>query len=395
MNTALMPCKTSTLLSIVYLLLFMLAGCTPSGVTRNIEEDHFQTAELEERLERKRQENLITAQIMQQSANLPRWSQLRPPLSPGDRLQVNIQNGETFSGVYEIDIDGAVNIPYLPSLHVAGYDVKEVERMIRTALVDAKQFHASRVWVSVLVQQWAAVQVHVSGAVFNSGIVTINVRDAEERTQKSTQYSGDFPLERLLPAALRSAGGVRPDAAIDKISLIRNGKPRLIDYTGIIDGVPIDPIPLMTGDTIIVPSSGTFDNDLIVPSVITTPGIRVFLSNLTVPARGNAISAIGKDATNLPYGSRFLAALTSSNCIGGTDSTNASRHALLVRSNPLTGKQEVVDRSINELFRNPDQSHINVFLMPNDSIGCYDSGVTNIRDIADTIVDILVPFTLF
>lgn len=373
----------------------MLAGCTPSGVTRNIEEVHFQKAELEERLERKRQENLITAKILQQSANLPRWSQLRPPLSPGDRLQVNIQNGEIFSGVYEIDIDGAVNIPYLPSLYVAGYDVKEVERMIRTALVNAKQFHASRVWVSVLVQQWAAVQVHVSGAVFNSGIVTINVRDAEERTQKSTQYSGDFPLERLLPAALRSAGGVRPDAAIDRISLIRNGQPRLIDYSGIIDGVPIDPIPLMTGDTIIVPSSGTFDNDLIVPSVITTPGIRVFLSNLTVPARGNAISAISKDATNLPYGSRFLAALTSSNCIGGTDATNASRHALLVRSNPLTGKQEVVDRSINELFRNPDQSHINVFLMPNDSIGCYDSGVTNIRDIADTIVDILVPFTLF
>ncbi len=378
----------------VILLSLLISSCTPYGVTINVPERYIQEITTNDLLETKKQEVAKTVEVIQQSTVLPRWAQIRPPLSPGDRIHVKVHNGEPFSGFYEVDIDGTINIPYLPSLHVAGGDIKRLEGMIAEALVEAKQFRSSKVWVSALVQQWAAVQVHVSGAVFNPGMVTVNVRNAEERTQKSTQSSGDFPQERLLPAALRSAGGVRPDAEIHSIRLVRNGKTRVIDFSGIIAGTPVVPVPLMTGDTIIVGSTGKFNNSLLVPSAITTPGVRVFLSNLTVPARGNAISAIGKDATNLPYGSRFISALASANCFGGTESTNASRHALLVRKNPLNGKQEVEKRSLNELLRNPDDTNINIYLMPNDSVGCYDSGVTNLRDIANTIADLLTPFSI-
>ena len=45
--------------------------------------------------------------------------------------------------------------------------------------------------------------------------------------------------------------------------------------------------------------------------------MRVFMSNLTMPATGNNPSAIDNYATNLPYGTRLLQATASANCMGG------------------------------------------------------------------------------
>ena len=130
------------------------------------------------------------------------------------------------------------------------------------------------------------------------------------------------------------------------------------------------------------------------PSAITPPGIRVFLSNLVTPAPGNAASAIEKHATSLPYGSRLLTAAISANCVGGTNTTNGSRHAVLVRTDPMSGREETIERPVHELLRAPERNDVNPFVMPNDSVVCYDSGVTNLRDIARTLGDILLPFTL-
>jgi polysaccharide export outer membrane protein len=323
----------------------------------------------------------------------PRWTQT-PPLSPGDRLQIDIEDGETFSGRYEVDMDGTLKLPHLPALQVAGEDTAHAQRAIGKALVAAELFKAHRIRVSVRVHEWAHAQVHVSGAVFNPGMVSINVRSPEERALKPHLASGDFASERMLTAALRSAGGVRPDAAVGDIRLIRNGKTLVVSYAGLTQGHAIPQIPLMSGDTIVVPSSGRFDRGLVVPSAITPPGIRVFLSNLTVPATGNAISAVSKDASSLPYGSRLLTAAVSANCVGGVNSTSASRHAVLVRTDPLTGREEVLDRAIHDLLQTPHQDVINPFVMPNDSIACYDSGVTNLRDLARTLYEILLPLKM-
>jgi polysaccharide export outer membrane protein len=323
----------------------------------------------------------------------PRWAQ-NPPLSPGDRLQIDIEDGETFSGRYEVDMDGTLKLPHLPALHVAGEDTVYAERTISDALVAAELFKAHRVRVSVRVHEWAHAQVHVSGAVFNPGLVSINVRSPEERALKPHLASGDFASERMLSAALRSAGGVRPDAAVRDIRLIRNGKTRVASYAGLAEGHAIPQIPLMSGDTIVVPSSGHFDPGLVVPSAITPPGIRVFLSNLTVPATGNAISAVSKEASSLPYGSRLLTAAVSANCVGGVNNTSASRHVVLVRTDPLTSREEVLDRAIHDLLRSPHHDGINPYMMPNDSIACYDSGVTNLRDLARTLYEILLPLSL-
>ncbi|MGL6343765.1 MAG: polysaccharide biosynthesis/export family protein, partial [Waterburya sp.] len=82
------------------------------------------------------------------------------------------------------------------------------------------------------------------------------------------------------------------------------------------------------------------------------------------------------------------------NCAGGTEVTNAHRHAVLVRVNRLTGETTHVDRSVEDLLRDSHNDKDNPFLMPKDGVACYDSTVTNIRDIFKTLSDILNPFNL-
>jgi len=320
--------------------------------------------------------------------------QSAPPLSPGDRIRVQIHDGEDFNGLYEVDIDGTLNLPHLEPFLVAGLQVHEAEALVRQTLLQAGYYLPTQLRLNLDVQQWAPVQLTVSGAVFAPGVVTVNARNAEERAQKSIQATGDFSPERLLPAALRAAGGVRPDADLANVLLIRRGTARRVSLAGIFSGGVVQNLPLMAGDTVLVPETGRFDERLVRPTVVTTPGIRVYLSNLTEPATGNAESAIGKHSTSVPYGARLLNGLIAANCVGGTGATNSSRYAVLVSRNTSTSTPVVIERSIDELVREPARRDLNPLLMPDDGIACFDSGVTNLRDIARTIGTLLLPFSI-
>ena len=135
--------------------------------------------------------------------------------------------------------------------------------------------------------------------------------------------------------------------------------------------------------------------ELIRPSQITPKGIRVFISNLTNPASNNASAAVGKYSSSMPYGTRLHQAVVSGNCSGGTQFTNASRYVVLVGTNPISGESEIMKRNVEELLRNPDSDDINPYLLPNDTVSCYDSTIGNWRDIARAIVDVATPFSLF
>lgn len=320
------------------------------------------------------------------------WPTNKPVLSPGDRLFVRIENGEEFGGRYEVDIDGSVNLPFLRPIPVAGQTVEQARQRIIDALVNAGYFRRDLLAVNLLVRQWATVQVNVSGAVFSPGLVSINVRRAEDRALQGDQVSGDYPSERFVSAALKAAGGVRPDADLKRILLIRQGRARQIDLSGIPAGLATERLALIAGDQLLIPSTGRFDEGLVRPSAITPPGIRLFLSNLTVPATDNSKSAINNFSSGVPYGTRFLSGLVSANCVGGTSATNSRRFGVLVTRNPMTGETEVIERAIHEMLEHPEIEALNPHLMPNDGIACYDSGLTNLRDIGKTIADILLPF---
>lgn len=118
------------------------------------------------------------------------------------------------------------------------------------------------------------------------------------------------------------------------------------------------------------------------------------MSNLTMPATGNGQSAIGQYASSVPYGTRMLNGLISANCVGGAMASNGRRRAVLVSTDFVSGETEVVERSIEDLVRDQRRDEFNPYLMPNDGLACYDSAVTNLREVARTLTEILSPAAL-
>jgi hypothetical protein len=148
------------------------------------------------------------------------------------------------------------------------------------------------------------------------------------------------------------------------------------------------------GDRIFVPSLGCFQPELVRPSPVTSPGVRVFMSNLSRPAASNASSAIGKDSTSLPYGTRLLQGLVAANCVGGSN-LNAQRSAVLISRNPINGRSVVIARQIETLVRDSDRDDADPYLMPGDAIACYDSKAMTLVDAISLVGNALTPVALY
>ncbi len=314
------------------------------------------------------------------------------PLSSGDCVKVSIPEGGEFSGIFEVNQEGNLEIPHLSYFPVAGLEPEQVQENLTTALIDGGFFQPSFLQVSVNVVQWSSINVFVSGETFFPGRVMINELSAPEKTLQPTLVTGQYPPNRYLAIAIRDAGGVKPNADITAVQLIRNGETRFLDLSGIFTGEPFEDVPLIAGDRIIISDSGQMHNELMRPSQITPAGVKVFLSNLTVPATGNAAAGVGRDATSFPYGSRFSHAVTSANCAGGTRGTNAERKAILVTTDRLTGKTTYLERDINHLLTHSTNDTNNPFLKADDIVACYDSKVVQFRDVLQTI---LSPLSIF
>jgi polysaccharide biosynthesis/export protein len=315
-------------------------------------------------------------------------------LSPGDLLELHIENGEGFNGRYIISAKGALNIPYVKPINVRGLDVYEAAEKIELSLVRAELFQPSTIAINLQVLEWAEIDVMVSGAVFSPGRQYINQKKGSLEAPEKLRAHGDFSSSRYLSEALRAASGIRPDAKIDQIILIRNGWQYEVDMSGVLTGATVNDVPLIAGDQVVVPTTGCFQKHLARPSQITPKGFRVFMSNLIDSAASNSSAGVGSFSTSLPYGSRLLQAAISANCVGGKQWTNAPRKVVLASTNPVTGRYQVVERSVEDLLRQAHDETQNPYLLPNDSVACYDSDITNVRDMAGFMLDMLLPIKL-
>ena len=328
---------------------------------------------------------------------LPISASIALPLSRGDRLEVSIPDEPYFSRVYEVNEAGNLEIPYLGALPVAGLEPLTVERKLIDALVAKEFFPPDTLQLTVQVLEWSPIRVNVAGELFQPGVVLINPplsREESATAINTNQITGEFPYRRTLTDAIEGAGGVLPTANIREIRLIRDGREQVLDLTGVFTGEPFENVSLIEGDRIIVPAAASFQAELVRPSKITLSGIKVFVSNLIVPANNNSSAGVGnlKEGIDFPYGSRFSHAVISMNCAGGTDATNAKRRAILVRTNRLTGETFYLERGVEELMRDSHNNDDNPFLMPRDGVACYDSLVTNTHDIFTILGDIINPF---
>lgn len=317
------------------------------------------------------------------------------PLSPGDVVNVAIEDGDGFNGQYVIDLNGYVSLPLIDPIMAAGRAPNVVAKDIELALIKGNIFRPETATVVVNVAQLAGIEVHVTGAVFQPGRVEINARNRHNTLDKQFEANGDFASKRLLSEALRAASGVRPDAKIDQVILIRNGWQVEIDMTGVLTGKSVLDYPLVSGDQVIVPSTGCFQPFLVRPSQITPKGFRIYMSNLSDSGVTNSSAGVGRYSSNIPYGTRLLQAAISANCVGGNEWISAPRTVVLVSKHPITEETQVIERSVEKLMRSATREDINPYLMPNDAIACYDSSVTTLRDVAKTLSDIMLPLAIF
>lgn len=316
-------------------------------------------------------------------------------LAAGDRVRLTVAGDhDTLSGNYIIAADGRILLLGRMPIVAAGKTIGQLDGDIRQLLLNEALIRALPNTVRVQLAEQSGVPVAVTGAVFEPGVVRVGERAPEARATASAQNaSGDLNVGRTMATALRAAGGIRPDADARAIYLIRGDKWTRVDVSGALDGHPFIDLPVTPNDRVIVPSLTCLQVSLIHPSVVTSPGIRVFMSNLSRPAASNASSAIGHDTTSLPYGTRLLQGLISANCVGGSG-LNAARHAVLISRNPLTGQSLVIQRSVEALVRNADRDEYDPYLMPNDSIACYDSGAMNVQDVISTVSNAVTPYVL-
>lgn len=305
-------------------------------------------------------------------------------LTRNDLVDIRIGEDETFSGDYVVSRDGSLKLPFLSPIQAQGRSTDQIEADIIRQLV-SKDFYVDPPLVSVRVADFASVTVGVSGAVFEPMAVEIGGVSGDRVDSRRQGALGASTEGRNLSAALRAAGGVRPDADISAIQVRRGGSVYRLDMRGVFEGQNAVDIMLLTGDEVMVPSRQCFQDDLMRPSPISPPGISLYLSNLTQPASNNAASAIGQTVREVPYGTRYMQAVIDANCVGGPRSTSADRSAVLFSRNPITGVSAVIERDIENLVRRADRDDYDPYLLPGDALACYDSTITNISEIARVI----------
>jgi len=302
-------------------------------------------------------------------------------LAPGDRLRLRVAGDEDrLSGVYVVAVDGSIVVPGLGRVAMQGRSDTAAAADLSRALVAAGLVRPLPHIVDLRLIESTGATVSVGGAVFEPGTVRAGDRPAENRIgQREGTASGDANGGRSIMGALRAAGGVRPDADLRHIYLIRGARWTTVDFSGAIDGHASIDVPIAPGDQVLVASTGCFDPALARATAVTMAGIRVYMSNLSRPANNNAGGAVGKDAGSLPYGTRMLQALVSMNCVGGS-AMNARRRAVLISRNPITGQSVVVQREVERLVRDAGRDVADPYLMPNDALACYDSRWMNAGD---------------
>jgi len=310
------------------------------------------------------------------------------PLGAGDRLEITILGDEDrLTGTYVIESDGTLAVRGQRPIQASGLSIPDLTASLRQQLVEANIVRPLQSAVRVALIENAGVSVSVGGAVFQPGAVRAGERDPDSRIGlREGAVSGDDNISRSMAGAIRAAGGVRPDADVQRIYLLRDGSYAEFDLSGFVHGWSSRDVSVSSGDRILVPSRTCFDVDLVRPTPLTAPGIRVYMSNLTRGAMNNAGAAIGHQTTSLPYGTRLLQGLVAANCVGGSY-MQSDRRAVLISRNPINGQSIVIERDIETLVRGANRDALNPYLMPGDAIACYDSRWTNFREAVGLVTD--------
>ncbi len=312
-------------------------------------------------------------------------------LSPGDVIKILIKGDDLYTKNYILNGYGEILLPYLPPIKLSGLSLKTAQKTLKSVFEEYHIYQKNQLQISAHIVHLSPAKIIVSGAVFDPGQVVINNQDHTKAFKPPEETLGSYAQSRFLSTALKSAGGIKPNANINEIILIRNQTSYHINMSGVYRGENIEDPLLINGDQIIVPQHECYDARLVRPTAITAPGIRIYISNIIVNA-----PSITPEMMKIPYGTRLSHAMISANCVGGSRFLNSGRTVMLIRSSE-DGSYAVLKRYIEHLIRSPNKTNpnpliTNPYLQPNDSIACYDSKITNIRELLSFVTELLLPF---
>ena len=155
----------------------------------------------------------------------------------GDLLQVTVFGASDYNHEVRVAGDGSVNLPFLGSVHVAGLTTRAVAADLQARLSQGGYFNNPQ--VGVFVKEYATQGVSVLGEV---------------------QKPGVYPLlgARTLFDLLSAAQGTTQTAG-DKVYITHRGRPQqpeIVKLTYDAKGAAQSNVPVLPGDTIIVPKAG-------------------------------------------------------------------------------------------------------------------------------------------
>jgi polysaccharide biosynthesis/export protein len=316
------------------------------------------------------------------------------PLTSGDRVQLVLENGEGFSGKYQIDVQGQIALPYAGAVSLAGMDPLAAAQAVTQQLETRGLFRVGAARTTLQVLWWAPLNIRVSGEVFSPGVIAVNMPASRDRTiERAEEIPGAYVPNRNLSDALKAAGGITTWADLSRVALRRGGVVGFHDVRHLLSGAPGTDPALQEGDEVVVARLAQPDVLQARPSGITPPGIKVFAGNM-VQSQNNAPAANALGALPMAYGSRLSQAVVAINCAGGINWSNASRMASLVRTERTTGKTQRWNVPVEKLL-DEGSDEINPLLQEGDALACYDSEVTGWREVFKVLTDILSPISIY
>lgn len=277
-------------------------------------------------------------------------------LSPADRVQITVTNGEEFSGEQIVRSDGTIQLPMIGSIQAAGFEESAVQEKISGAL----RKYIKDPQVNLRLSAAGAITVNVNGAVYSPGPVVLTTQ-AITLADKTSTSSQDVSPVRTLAAAIRTAGGLRPQAS-KMLTLTRNGTTRSIDVSGAFDNRGFENVALVSGDVIDVPSTDKIDETLLRPSQLTPVSLTINVAG-KLPNPGQLV---------LPIGARLVDGLAAAGA-GGGGITESNREAVLVRRDLQTGKLSSKVFAVDALTDGPP-------LMQGDTVVVREGTASNVMD---------------
>jgi len=164
---------------------------------------------------------------------------LQRALQPGDRVHIKLYSANGENEIVDIiDDEGAIKLPLIDKVRVAGMNTREAEESLEDTYVAGRYYKTISITMVTLSASAQFDQIYVGGEVIKPG---------------------PYPLtpNLTLTKAIISAGGMTDYALARKVQITRNGRQKYYHVGKINSGRRADPA-LLADDKILVPQKRLF-----------------------------------------------------------------------------------------------------------------------------------------